>query len=183
VSQNGTKWGKVGKINLVLHPLKQRITLADFIGEFDCKMDSKGRLALPSKLRMQIPTGMENTLVINRGFERCLVLYVLEDWKKETEKLSVLNEFNREARQFIRQYNNGATLLSVDGSARILLPKKLIQYAQLNDDVVINAYGNKIEIWSQENYENEMDFDADAFGKVAERLLGNPTPGEGKKDV
>lgn len=147
--------------------------MASFIGEFDCKIDGKGRLALPAKLRAQIPQDMENALVVNRGFERCLVLYVLEDWKKETEKLSVLNEFNREARRFIRQYNNGANMVSLDSSARLLLPKKLLNYAEITDNVVINAYGNKIEIWSEAHYNAEMEFDAEEFGNIAERLLGS----------
>lgn len=147
--------------------------MASFIGEFDCKIDGKGRLALPAKLRAQIPQDMENALVVNRGFERCLVLYVLEDWKKETEKLSVLNEFNREARRFIRQYNNGANMVSLDSNARLLLPKKLLNYAEITDNVVINAYGNKIEIWSEAHYNAEMEFDAEEFGSIAERLLGS----------
>jgi MraZ protein len=147
--------------------------MARFIGEFDCKIDNKGRIAMPSKLRLQIPPGMENALVLNRGFEKCLVLYVLEDWNKETEKLHVLNEFNREARKFIRQYNNGANLVSLDTSARLLLPKKLMDYAEITTDVVLSAYGNKIEIWSETLYRQEMDFDSDEFGATAERLLGN----------
>lgn len=146
--------------------------MARFIGEFDCKIDGKGRIALPSKLRMQIPAGAEQQLVLNRGFERCLVLYVMEDWNAETQKLEVLNEFNREARKFIRQYNNGANIVSIDNSARILLPKKLIEYAQIQDEVVLSAYGNKIEIWSEANYKEEMAFDADEFGAMAEKLLG-----------
>jgi len=163
----------VGKSVIILHPESQAQEMAKFIGEFDCKIDNKGRIALPSKLRMQIPAGMEQTMVINRGFECCLVLYVMEDWNKESEKLNVLNEFNREARRFIRQYNNGATILSVDNNARILIPKKLLDYAEIKGNIVLSAYGNKIEIWSEKNYKEEMSFDADDFGATAEKLLGN----------
>lgn len=155
--------------------------MAKFIGEFDCKIDNKGRVALPAKLRGQIPPGTESSMIINRGFERCLVLYIQDDWNKETEKLEVLNEFNREARRFIRQYNNGANLVSVDNNSRILIPKKLLEYAEITDELVISAYGNKIEIWSGKNYKEEMEFDADDFGKTAEKLLGNKT--SDKKDA
>lgn len=163
----------MGKFTLILHPITaSKNTVAKFIGEFDCKIDSKGRIALPSKLRNQFPDGTEQNLVINRGFERCLVLYILDDWNQETEKLSVLNEFNREARKFIRQYNNGANLVSLDNSSRLLIPKKLLDYAEIQDQVVLSAYGNKIEIWSEANYRAEMEFDSDLFAGTAEKLLG-----------
>jgi MraZ protein len=169
----------VGKFVLVLQPETRLHDMAKFLGEFECKIDDKGRIALPSKLRIQIPSGMESSLVINRGFEKCLVVYVMEDWNKEAEKLSVLNEFNREARKFIRQYNNGASLISVDNASRVLIPKNLQEYAEIKDKVILSAYNNKIEIWSEPKYREEMAFDAEEFGALAEKLLGkkddNPT--------
>lgn len=146
--------------------------MARFIGEFECKIDDKGRLSLPSKLRAQVPDECGNMMVVNRGFEKCLVLYTMEDWKKETEKLNVLNDFNRMARKFIRQYNNGANIVQIDNSSRILIPKSLIEYADLKDTVVISAYAHKIEIWSQKHYEEELRFDADEFAAMGEELLG-----------
>lgn len=146
--------------------------MAQFIGEFRCKIDDKGRISLPARLRSQIPAGAENGMIINRGFEKCLVLYTRTDWEQETSKLLVLNEFNRQARKFIRQYNNGANLVNIDGAARVLIPKTLQEYGELKDNVVISAYGNKIEIWSEAQYDQEMEFNADDFASMAEQLLG-----------
>ena len=64
-----------------------------FIGEFNCKLDEKGRLSIPSKLRAQFPEAAGNMLVVNRGFEQCLVLYTKEDWLLETAKLSAVDDF------------------------------------------------------------------------------------------
>jgi MraZ protein len=146
--------------------------MARFIGEFECKIDDKGRIVLPSKLRSQIPDKETKTMVINRGFEKCLVLYTMKDWVAETQKLSVLNSFNREARRFIRQYNNGANTVQIDSSSRINIPKNLSDYAGLKSELVIYAYENKIEIWNKELYQQEVSFTDEEFAQSAETLLG-----------
>jgi MraZ protein len=138
------------------------------IGEYYCKLDAKGRLSLPSRLRTQIPESAGNALVINRGFEQCLVLYTKEDWLLETEKLNAVDDFmSPEIRRFKRIFTNGANLLPIDNAQRILLPKKLLEYAQLQDEVVLSAYGNKVEIWSKELYESELDVEANELSELA----------------
>ncbi len=148
--------------------------MAKFIGEFECKIDNKGRIILPSKLRAQIPDLDAKTMVINRGFEKCLVLYTSADWNMETEKLNVLNDFDRTARKFIRQFNNGANIVSIDNNSRINIPNNLIEYASLKEDVVISCYNHKIEIWNKKHYEEELQFDDEEFSKMAEDLMVQP---------
>jgi MraZ protein len=147
--------------------------MARFIGEFECKIDSKGRIILPAKLRAQIPDKEATSMVINRGFEKCLVLYTSDDWQLETQKLSILNDFNRMARKFIRQFNNGANIIQVDSNNRINIPNNLIEYAALKGDVVISCYNNKIEIWDKAHYDQELEFDDKEFARMAEELMGD----------
>jgi MraZ protein len=147
--------------------------MARFIGEFECKIDNKGRIILPAKLRAQIPDKDAKAMVINRGFEKCLVLYTSADWNMETEKLQVLNDFNRNARKFIRQFNNGANIVQIDANSRINIPNTLIEYASLKNDLIISCYNHKIEIWNKAHYEEELKFDADDFARMAEDLMGN----------
>lgn len=150
--------------------------MARFIGEFECKIDSKGRIILPARLRAQIPDKDAKAMVINRGFEKCLVLYTQADWNMETEKLNVLNDFNRNARKFIRQFNNGANIVQIDANSRINIPNNLIEYASLKADLVISCYNHKIEIWNKAHYEEELKFDDEEFAKMAEELMGNQIP-------
>ena len=150
--------------------------MARFIGEFECKIDSKGRIILPAKLRLQIPDKEAKDMVINRGFEKCLVLYTSADWAMETEKLQVLNDFNRTARKFIRQFNNGANIVPIDTSSRINIPNNLIEYASLQGDVIISCYNHKIEIWDKKHYEEELKFDDQEFSRMAEELMGESAP-------
>mgnify|MGYP000371485877 CR=1 FL=1 len=157
---------------LLLHLQYRKNTLAEFIGEYHCKIDGKGRVMLPSKLRAQIPENNGINMVVNRSFEKCLALFTKDDWTKETEKLKELNEFHPKARKFIRQFRAGATLIQVDGASRINLPKNLIEYAELKGEIVLSSSGGKIEIWSKANYEKEFDFDAEQFAEAAEELFG-----------
>jgi MraZ protein len=142
------------------------------IGEYNCRLDEKGRLTLPSRLRAQFPESAGNQLVVNRGFEKCLVLYTKEDWLKETAKLGDVDDFmSPEIRRFKRIFTNGATLVQIDNAQRILVPKNLLEYADLHDDVILNASGSKVEIWSQANYEKELAADADEMSRLAQNFF------------
>lgn len=145
--------------------------MTGFIGEYVCRLDDKGRLSLPSKLRAQLPDSAGDTLVINRGFEKCLVLYTRQDWQKEAGKLNAVDDFmSPEIRRFKRIFTNGANLVHIDGSQRILIPKKLCEYADITDEVVLSAYGSKIEIWSRSNYDSELSVDADELSSLAQNF-------------
>ncbi|MFY7946024.1 MAG: division/cell wall cluster transcriptional repressor MraZ [Bacteroidia bacterium] len=142
-----------------------------YIGEFTCKLDDKGRLSLPSRLRAQFPESAGNQLVVNRGFEKCLVLFTKDEWLKETARLNAVDDFmSPEIRRFKRIFTNGANLVPIDSAQRILIPKKLLEYADLQNDVVLNAFGNKVEIWSLNHYESELDVDADEMSKLAQNF-------------
>lgn len=150
-------------------------------------MDGKGRIVLPANLRKQIPDEAGDKLIVNRGFDKCLTMYTKADWQKETEKLNGLNAFNKKDRLFIRIFNNGATEVQIDGASRILIPKKLQEYAELgsdskDNDLVVYAYENKIEIWSAKNYEAMFDMSADDFSELAEEVMTKKKNREGGDD-
>ncbi len=99
------------------------------IGEYECKLDEKGRLMLPAGLKKQLPPKEQKKFVVNRGFEKQLNLYPHKEWEKITAQINELNLFVKQNREFVRKFNNGATEVEVDGSGRVLLPKALMQYA------------------------------------------------------
>lgn len=150
--------------------------MARFIGEFECKVDGKGRILVPARLKKQLPPEAQDGLIINRSFDQCLVLFTRADWEAETAKLSGLNLFNKKDRQFFRLFNNGAQELSFDPNDRILIPKRLLEYASISNEVVLFAYGNRIELWSKEIYEREMSLDPEEFSSLAEEVMGKNNP-------
>jgi MraZ protein len=126
---------------------------------------------VPAALKKQLPKEAGNEFVLNRGFDKCLTLFTRADWDKEVEKLDGLNAFNRKDRQFMRLFNSGATEVSIDNAGRILVPQRLIEYAEIEQDVVFYAWGNKIELWSKKNHEEQMKMDADEFSALAEEVM------------
>lgn len=146
--------------------------MAIFIGEYTGKVDAKGRVIFPASFRKQLAGEGQEEFVINRGFEQCLVLYPRKEWDVISKKINALNPFKKENRLFIRQFNNGATQLSLDAAGRLLLPKDLQKYAAIEADLYFAANGNKIEIWAKKQYEEMMNIDPDAFADLAEKVMG-----------
>jgi len=146
--------------------------MSSFIGEFDCKLDPKGRLMVPAGLRKQLDPAAKETFVINRGFESCLVLYPKNDWDRISAEINQLNQYVRKNREFIRYFYRGATELILDGTGRILLPKGLQQYASIDKKVVLFAYSDRIEVWNKETYENLLTDEPEDFARLAEEVMG-----------
>ena len=147
------------------------------LGEFPVTIDEKGRLMLPVALLKQLPAAARKKLVINRGFEKHLTLYPVNIWKKVSEELNKLNLYVRKNREFIRRFHNGATELAVDGTNRILIPKTLMEYGNISKDVVLFAYADRIELWSEKEYLKFMKERDDDFAKLAEDVMGKSKSG------
>jgi MraZ protein len=147
--------------------------MSHFLGEFDCKLDAKGRMMIPSSLKKQLPEAEREGLVINRGFEKHLVIYTKKEWDTITEELSKLNAYEKKSRDFIRYFTRGATELSLDSANRILLPKALMEYAGVNAEVVLSCVLNKIEVWAKDAYDSQLDSEPENFANLAEEVMGN----------
>ena len=153
--------------------------MTNFIGEFDCKLDAKGRLMVPSGLRKQLDPAANESFVINRGFEKCLVLYPKNDWERIGSEVNQLNQYVKKNREFIRYFYRGATELSLDGNGRILLPKRLQEYGGVGKEVVLFAYSDRIEIWDKDTYENLLTDEPDDFANLAEEVMGGMNADKG----
>lgn len=150
-----------------------RCDMSFFTSEYDCKLDAKGRLALPSRVKAALPEINGNELVLRRGFEPCLVLYTTLEYKKINARLSSLSEFNDEHRRFQRSFFRGHTDVELDSAGRINIPKRLMDFAGLEKEVVLVGMGNRLEIWNPNRYEEYLIQDAGEYSKVAEKLLAD----------
>ena len=146
--------------------------MSQFLGEFECKLDAKGRLMLPAGLRKQMPEAEREGLVINRGFEKHLVIYTRKEWDTIVADLSKLNQYEKKTRDFIRYFTRGASELSLDAAGRILVPKSLLEYGGMSGDVVLASQFNKIELWAKDAYDAQLDNEPDNFANLAEEVMG-----------
>jgi MraZ protein len=147
--------------------------MSQLIGEFDCKLDAKGRLMVPSGLKKQLPAVDAEGLVIHRGFEKHLTIYAKAEWDKITAELAQLNQYEKKTREFIRYFTRGATELSLDASGRALLPKALLEYAGIKSEVVLSCQFSKIEVWDKNTYDTQLDNEPENFANLAEEVMGS----------
>jgi MraZ protein len=147
--------------------------MATFIGDYTCKVDIKGRIILPMAFKKQMPIDAQDHFVVRKDiFENCLVLYAIEDWNRQLDKIrKKMNPFNREHNKFIRNFFMGTAELSLDSNNRILIPRRLMDLIGAERDVVLAGQDGRIEIWPVDVY-SKIAMSADEFASRAEELLG-----------
>lgn len=146
--------------------------MPSLIGEYDCKVDAKGRFMFPIDLRKQMDALFEKGFVINRNLhQKCLVLYPINEWNKLNSKLSKLNRLIKANDVFVRRFTGGATNSEADTSGRILIPKALTQYAEIKSDIKVLGSNNVIEIWDKNLYDEFLSQDVN-IEQLAQDVLG-----------
>ncbi len=147
--------------------------IKQLLGEYECKIDAKGRMRLPTGLIAQLgEEGAVHNFVINRGFEKCLMLYPEPVWSRITNEINQLNLYNKKNRDFVRYFYRGAQKVAIDSADRILVSKRLLEYAGIDKDVILSAYSDRIEIWAADQYEHLLDEEPADFSDLAEDVLG-----------
>lgn len=135
-------------------------------GEYEHKLDSKGRMIIPSKLREELGS----SFMLTKGLDNCLYIYPNDEWKLFAEKLNQLPMINKDSRHFKRFFNAGAIKCEVDTQGRILLPPNLREYAKIEKDVVVIGNGEKAEIWNKEQWIEISNEEAMNMDDIAAKL-------------
>lgn len=120
-----------------------------FSGEFSCKVDAKGRLILPFKIREQLNS---NIIIVAKGTSRNIEIYVEEEWNKKIEKISNLVGSAEAIRKYKHFLVSSAHKIEIDTQGRLNLPSPLIDYASINKDVSIVGNIETIQIWDKDTW-------------------------------
>ena len=134
-----------------------------FIGEYHHSVDDKGRLIIPSKFRDELGT----KFIITRGIENCLFVYSMESWEKIVNKLETLPFTKKDARAFIRFFLSGASEAEFDKQGRINITSPLISYANITKECVVIGTGDRLEIWSEESWNDFFTSAKDSMSDIA----------------
>lgn len=145
---------------------------SNFLGEFECKLDAKSRLSMPATLRKSLDPAAQEKFVVNRGFESCLSLYPYNEWLKISAEINKLNRYNKKNREFMRYFYRGAMELSLDAAGRLLLPKRLMEYAGIDKEIILSAYSNIVEVWDKTKFDNLLTREPEDFANLAEEVMG-----------
>ncbi len=144
----------------------------NLIGEYECKLDEKGRIIFPSALKKQLAPEFQDKFIINRGFEGCLVIHPMDVWNEISSNVNKLSLFVEENRRFSRAFHDGATEVILDSQNRFLLPKILIPHATIDKEVILFAYANRIEVWDKPTYRKMMSMGSEEYSRLAEKVMG-----------
>ncbi len=122
------------------------------IGDHRHRLDSKGRLTLPSKFRPYLG----DRLIVTRGLDRCLLLVPIAKWEQMVAELEGLSMSKRETRRLRRWLIGSAHMVEPDNAGRILIPPTLREYAGIDQEVIVTGLHTYLEIWSPEAWQQEM---------------------------
>jgi MraZ protein len=146
-----------------------------FIGEYTFSIDSKGRINIPSKFRQSLSIENDSTFVISRGLDLCIYAYPLTTWQGIEQNLKSLSSLSKTNRSFIRNTVRHATPTKYDKQGRIPLSQSLIDFANLEKEVLIIGVVNKLEIWNPEQLDiiedNNSEVDQHSYDNLAEKII------------
>lgn len=137
-----------------------------FIGEYQHSIDTKGRVAVPSRFRNSLKGG----LVVTRGLDNCLFLYTKTEWQKLADKLVNLPISQKNTRAFARLMLAGAMDVKLDSQGRIMIPEYLRSFAKFSKKLVIAGLYNRLEIWDEEEWNKYKGATEENSGDIAEQL-------------
>jgi MraZ protein len=148
--------------------------LNSIVGTYECKVDVKGRLLIPSALKKQLANSIQDGFVLKRSvFQPCLELYPMTEWNLMMQKINKLNRFVKKNNDFIRRFTAGVKVVEVDDLGRLLIPKDLVVFSHISKDIVLSSAVNIVEIWDKDLYEKSIAGDDIDFADLAEDVMGN----------
>lgn len=163
-----------GKLIYIFADNEIKPTLNTFTGTYECKVDAKGRLMIPSALKKQLAASLQDGFVLKRSvFQPCLELYPMAEWNLMMQKINKLNRFVKKNNDFIRRFTAGVKVVEVDDLGRLLIPKDLVAFSKISKDIVLSSAVNIVEIWDKDLYEKSIAGDDIDFADLAEDVMGN----------
>ena len=149
--------------------------MSSFKGRYSYSVDSKGRIALPARLRKSVSPEANETFIVTRGFEQCLFVYPQDEWGRLEDSIRRLSPSNPQHRFFVRTLLQWATDCQPDSQARLSIPHDLLKFAGIENEVLILGVLERIEIWNPKIYEEYMANQPATYETVAEAVLKQNT--------
>jgi MraZ protein len=131
-----------------------------FLGEFEYRIDDKGRMPFPPRFRSYFKDGV----IVAPSPEKCLSVYTTAEWKNMADRLVAGGLSPSKLRKINRALFATAFHTSLDAQGRISLPMTLRQYAGLGEEIIVAGANNYIELWDKKAWDSEKNTDlSEAF--------------------
>jgi MraZ protein len=137
-----------------------------FYGEYDYKIDEKGRVPVPPRFRGALKDGV----VLTPGAEKCITAYTVPEWRKLSAALTGSAVSRSKMRRLSRAIFATAFSTRIDNQGRIPIPAPLREHAGMIDDVVIAGANTCLEIWDKVLWEEEKRISQEQAWQIIESL-------------
>ncbi|MFC1980563.1 division/cell wall cluster transcriptional repressor MraZ [Chloroflexota bacterium] len=137
-----------------------------FIGEFEYKIDEKGRVPIPPKFREELKEGV----VLTQGVEKCISAYPVSEWNNLATQLTSGSLTPSKMRKLNRAIFATAFSSQIDGQGRVALPTPLREHAEIVNEVVIVGANNYLELWNTVHWEEEKAISQEQAWQIIESL-------------
>lgn len=128
---------------------------------------------IPIALKKQLSSVVKKGFVLKRAvFQKCLELYPISQWEQLITKVNSLNRFKKKNNDFIRRFTAGVKFIELDTSGRLLIPRDLIDFANISKEIVVSSSVDIIEIWDKSAYEETIKDATVDFASLAEEVMG-----------
>ncbi|MFO8100873.1 MAG: division/cell wall cluster transcriptional repressor MraZ [Dehalococcoidia bacterium] len=121
------------------------------LGNYEHRIDQKGRVAIPAKFRKEFAEGV----VLTSGVDQCIIAYPASEWQKLSESYNLSPFSSSKNRDLTRFIFGNASNVELDRQGRVAIPFWLRQHARIEEAAMIIGVNRYLEIWSRENWEQE----------------------------
>lgn len=143
-----------------------------FRGSAPAKIDTKGRLKVPTELRRILEEGYGPEVFITSVVGRSALVYPLSVWEGIERKLADVPSSDRAKQRYLERVNYFGQQLKLDAQGRVVIPQILRERAGILGEVVVSGRLEHLEVWNREHFDQKLleePFTEEDFEALAER--------------
>lgn len=147
-----------------------------FVGSDTYSVDAKGRINIPAIFKKLLNPECNDTFMLVRGLVANIDVYPIDLWNSEVKpRIDQLDDYDVEQAAFKRMFLELAGECTLDNQSRLLVPRRLLDFAHIEKEVFILGQGTKIEFWNPETYKSQQGEVTKSFADMAKQFL-KPVP-------
>jgi len=144
----------------------------DYSGEFPIKLDDKGRITVPRRLREVMNVHGHAIWYMTRGFDNCISLYHWDEWKKIGARIKKAGGMKGRALDLRRFIIGGAAEARPDQQGRMPVAQHLREYAGIDKEAVLVGLGDHLELWTKDALGGNVQESGEELKEWADIVLG-----------
>lgn len=137
------------------------------LGEYNARLDTKGRVVIPGKFRKSLG----DQLIITKGYEKTLIIVSQKHWEtllEGTERKPFIQAEIREVHRFLL---GSAFDGEIDKKGRLMVPMQLRNFAHIEDEIIFLGLSRYVEVWAKKRWEEHRGVLEENIGRISEKLV------------